>query len=411
MSDYASMMAERSGSDATISALTRGTNQTGMREHNGRLVLSLLRSNGPMAKADIARMSGLSAQTVSVIMRALEQDGLLVKQEPQRGKVGQPLVPMSLAPDGAFFLGLKVGRRSTDLVLVDFLGRIRRKARRVYPYPTPSTLIGFATEALPQVIADLTPQERQRIAGLGVATPFQLWAWVDYIEAPQHEMDAWRNVDLKRELAAATGLPVFIQNDATAACGAELIFGTGDRPRDFLYYYFGYFIGGGLVLNGQLFTGRTGNAAGVGTMPVLASGAKTVRLMAAASLWPLARQLEERGLSSEVLWDQNLVWDLPQDLLSDWMDTAAAGLAAATLSAVALLELEHVLIDGWLPAWVRAEIVRRTRDALHRMDLAGVTAPTIRAGTIGPDARALGAAAVPLAARFLTDPSAAMVAL
>ena len=79
----------------------RGSNQSGMRAHNERLVLSILRRLGPMAKADIARMTGLSAQTVSVIMRALETDGLLAKGEPVRGRVGQPSVPMGLArPDG-----------------------------------------------------------------------------------------------------------------------------------------------------------------------------------------------------------------------------------------------------------------------------------------------------------------------
>ena len=66
----------------------RGSNQSGMRAHNERLVLSILRRLGPMAKADIARMTGLSAQTVSVIMRALETDGLLAKGEPVRGRVG-----------------------------------------------------------------------------------------------------------------------------------------------------------------------------------------------------------------------------------------------------------------------------------------------------------------------------------
>ena len=63
-------------------------------------------------------------------------------------------------------------------------------------------------------------------------------------------------------------MPVYIQNDATAACGAELVFGTGEKPKDFLYFYFGKFIGGGLVLNGHLFTGRRGNAGGVGPLPV-----------------------------------------------------------------------------------------------------------------------------------------------
>ncbi|MDE3122078.1 MAG: MarR family transcriptional regulator, partial [Paracoccaceae bacterium] len=82
-----------------------------MRAHNERLVLSLVRHE-PMAKSDIARITGLSAQTVSVIMRSLEADGLLLRGEPIRGRIGQPSVPMHLNPEGAFFFGVKIGRRS-----------------------------------------------------------------------------------------------------------------------------------------------------------------------------------------------------------------------------------------------------------------------------------------------------------
>ena len=60
----------------------RGTNQTGMRDYNERLVLSLVRQHGALAKTDIARMTGLSAQTVSVIMRELEAERLLVRGAP-----------------------------------------------------------------------------------------------------------------------------------------------------------------------------------------------------------------------------------------------------------------------------------------------------------------------------------------
>ena len=49
--------------------------------------------------------------------------GELSRGEPQRGKIGQPSIPMSLNPDGAYFLGLKIGRRSAELVLIDFLIR------------------------------------------------------------------------------------------------------------------------------------------------------------------------------------------------------------------------------------------------------------------------------------------------
>lgn len=384
----------------------RGTNQSGMRAHNERLALSLVRRHGALAKSDIARMTGLSAQTVSVIMRQLEQDGLLTRGQPVRGRVGQPSVPMSLAADGAFFYGLKIGRRSADLILTDFLGRIRAARRRTYRYPTPDAVVSFVAESMPALAAQLPPDLAARITGMGVAIPFQLWNWVSIIGAPQAEMDAWRDRDIGAELAELCGLPVYVQNDATSACGAELVFGTGERPKDFLYFYFGTFIGGGLVMNGQLFLGRSGNAAGVGPMPVIGPDGRMQRLLDVASMWLLARAMDRTGVPSEHLWAQHLRWDVPRELLVPWMEGAAAGLAQATLSAAALVEIEAVVIDGWMPEAIRAEIVQRTEAALLRLDLAGIDPPAIRAGTVGADARALGAAAIPLSQRYLIDQNA-----
>ena len=394
---------DRSGEDLGL----RGSNQSGMRDHNERLVLSLVRQQGGLAKSDIARITGLSAQTVSVIMRALEQDGLLLRGEPVRGRIGQPSVPMFLNPEGAFFLGLKIGRRSADLTLVDFLGRVRATRRQVYRYPSPSAIVAFVGRALPEISATLTPQEAARISGMGVAMPFQLWSWVQLIGAPQSEMDAWRDHDIQGDLAAVTGLPVYVQNDATSACGAELVFGTGDKPKDFLYFYFGYFIGGGLVLNGQLFLGRSGNAAGVGPLPVPGRDGRVDRLFSAASMSTLAKAMEAAGESSDHLWEQHYRWIVSEGILSDWMDQAANGLAWAALSAASLLEIEAVMIDGWMPTEIRAEITRRTHAALHALDLDGIDPPVIREGTLGAQARALGAAAIPLSQRYLIDQNAA----
>jgi predicted NBD/HSP70 family sugar kinase len=385
----------------------RGSNQAGMRAHNERLVLSLVRQHGALAKSDIARMTGLSAQTVSVIMRALESDGLLGRGDPVRGRIGQPSVPMHLAADGAYFLGMKIGRRSVDLVLVDFTGRIRASRRRVYRYPTPDAVLAFLTAGLPAVTAALPPAQQTRISGIGVAMPFQLWNWTDHLGAPQSEMDAWRDRDIQAEIAAAAGLPAFIQNDATAACGAELVFGTGERPRDFLYFYFGYFIGGGLVLNGQLFVGRTGNAAGVGPMPVPGPDGRMRRLLSVASLSTLAAAMEAAGENPDPLWEHPDRWTVSAPVLVDWIEKSAEGLASAILGATALLELDAVLIDGWMPAAVRRQITLATQGAFARLDHAGISPPVIREGTIGPQARTLGAAAVPLSQRYLLDPSAA----
>ena len=384
----------------------RGSNQSGMRAHNERMVLSLVRQQGALSKTDIARISGLSAQTVSVIMRALEQDGLLLRGEPIRGRIGQPSVPMSLNPEGAFFLGLKIGRRSVDLTLIDFLGRTRALRHRLYRYPTPDAVLAFVTEALPAVMAELPAALRRRVSGLGIAMPFQLWSWVEFIGAPQAEMDAWRTRDIQAEIAAVAAMPVYLQNDATAACGAELVFGTGEKPQNFLYFYFGYFIGGGLVLNGQLFTGRSGNAAGLGPMPVPGPDGRMRRLLTVASISILSDAMDAAGQPSGHLWEDPDHWQVSAPLLNTWIAGGAEALASATLSAAALLEIEAVLIDGWMPTSVRAEIVRQTEAAFNRLDLAGITPVVIREGTVGPQARSLGAAAIPLAQRYLLDQSA-----
>jgi predicted NBD/HSP70 family sugar kinase len=385
----------------------RGSNQSGMRDHNERLVLSLLRQHGALAKSDIARITGLSAQTISVIMRALEQDGLLLRGEPVRGRIGQPSVPMRLNPEGALFLGLKIGRRSTDLVLVDFLGRVRDSRRKTYRYPTPGGIVAFVGEALPELMQAQPAALRLRVSGMGVAMPFQLWNWVQALGAPQAEMDAWRDCDIQADLAAITGMPVYLQNDATSACGAELVFGSGDKPRDFLYFYVGTFIGGGLVLNGQLFLGRTGNAAGVGPIPVPGPDGRMRRLFDAASLASLADAMEAAGESADQLWEQPNRWQVSQPVLERWLTEAAEGLASAILSAATLLELEAVLIDGWMPPEIRAEITARTAAALQRLDLSGIAPPVVREGTVGAQARSLGAAAIPLSQRYLLDQNAA----
>ncbi len=111
---------------STFAEIASGADQSGVRLYNERLLLSLVRRFGPLSKIEVARLTGLSVQSTSAIMNRLQADGLLKREAPLRGRVGQPTIPMSLDPDGAFSLGLKIGRRSCDLVLVDFRGDVRQ---------------------------------------------------------------------------------------------------------------------------------------------------------------------------------------------------------------------------------------------------------------------------------------------
>src|SRR5690606_37444059 len=286
-------------SDAADAALHhRGTNQSGMRDQNERLVLSLVQQNGSLAKTEIARMTRLSAQTVSVIMRELEVEGLLLRQEPLRGKVGQPSIPMALNPDGAYFIGLKIGRRSAELVLIDFLGNVRAMLQDAYRYPAPGAILDFVGSGIGRLRAGLNAGQDKRIAGLGIAMPFELWNWADTAGAPREIMDQWRSLDIRADIQALCSFPVYLQNDATAACGAELVFGQTGNLRDFIYFYIGAFAGGGVVLNGRLYSGPTGNAGALGSMLVPGNGNRPTQLIDIASIAVLEKRLNARGIEA-----------------------------------------------------------------------------------------------------------------
>jgi predicted NBD/HSP70 family sugar kinase len=380
-----------------------GTNQSGMRESNERLVLTLLRRSAGLASAEIARRTGLSAQTVSRMIRAMERDDLIARGTPQRGRVGQPSVPLSLNPNGAFFLGLKVGRRSVEMVLTDFLGQIIDREKQIYAYPDFDKVVAFTVASGNAIRDRLDPVHQSRVAGMGIAMPFHLWNWAAQIGVEPGAMANWQTRDLRRELAERIDLPLFLQNDASAACSAELVFGTSLRPANFLGFFVAFFIGGGLVLRGSLFTGATGNAAGLGPLLVPDTDGTMRALIELASLASLEKRLVQTGHDPMQIWDDPEGWNIPTSALSDWLDGAAHGLAHAIRAAQTLLDLDAILLDGWLPRHVVADLTLRVDTALDDLDMSGMTRPAILSGTIGADARTLGAASLPLSARFLVE--------
>jgi predicted NBD/HSP70 family sugar kinase len=384
---------------------TGGANQAGVRLYNERLLLSLVRRFGPLSKIEVARLTGLSVQSTSAIMNRLQADGLLKREAPLRGRVGQPTIPMSLDPDGAYSFGLKIGRRSCDLVLIDFRGAIRQRAHRGYAFPTPAMVLEFIQDALPALSSSLNAAEHRRVAGLGVATPFQLWNWEAEIGAPKGAMDAWRHFDAESEIAAVCPYPTTLCNDATAACAAEFFFGRCWRYRDFLYFFVGEFLGGGLVLDGALRPGRTGNAAALGSMPIMAKslGGAAPQLIACASIYQLERRLEAVGIDTSSIWATPDSWAEFGLQLDDWIEEAASALAYASVAAISVVDFEAIVIDGEMPAQVRERLAARTAEVLAGLDRRGLSETEIVAGGIGADACAIGGAALPLIKNFGRD--------
>ncbi|OYV26515.1 MAG: hypothetical protein B7X08_01690 [Acidocella sp. 20-63-7] len=384
----------------------RGTSQTGGRLYNERLVLSLLRDHGRLAMAELARRTGLTAQTISTIVRRLEADGLISRERPVRGRVGQPSVPLVLRPDGAFSLGLHFGRRSGALFLLDLTGAVRAERHTRFAYPTPARLLRFTRQALRSILAGLSADQAARIAGLGLAIPFQLWEWEEEVGAPTGALGVWRDFDIRAALAGLCPWPIHLCNDANAACAAELVFGNPGGHANFVYFFIASLIGGGVVTEGALQPGRTGLGGAIGTLPVPAppgSGMAATGLIRRASLFLLEAELTATGQDPGLLWTHPGDWRGFEPALGRWIEHATDALAYAVLSALAIFEFQAVVVDGAFPATVRARVVERLRMKIAERDLRGLPQAVIVEGSVGGQARALGAAALPLIAQFSRD--------
>ena len=89
--------------------------------------------------------------------------------------------------------------------------------------------------------------------------------------------------------------------------------------------------------------------------------------------------------------------------LDEWIEETSRSLAYACLVAESVMDFEAMVIDGSIPDDVRSRIVEKIRIHLQKLDLRGVPPFSIVEGLIGRDARALGAASLPLFAKFIID--------
>ncbi|WP_281859089.1 ROK family transcriptional regulator [Litoreibacter halocynthiae] len=385
-----------------IRSLSGGANQSGLRNHNERLLLSMLQRGGAMPGSDLARIAGLSPQTVSVILRKLEKDGLLARGAPVRGKVGKPSVPMTLAPDGVFSLGVNIGRRSAKVVLMDFTGVIRAEVSTTFSYPLPAEIFAFIRSGLDELTSTLTPDLQQRLCGIGIAAPFELWNWHEMVGASAEEFALWKGVSFQDEIALFSDLPVHVVNDATAACRAEHVYGRGKEFRDYAYFFVAAFVGGGIVLNHSVFEGHQGNAGALGSLRSVGPNGESRQLIDIASIHLLEARLSEVGLDPNGLWESD-DWSPYARYVEPWIRQTAQELAKAALSTCAVIDFEAIMIDGGLPPDVKETLVERTRRYLLNQDTRGLITPQVEAGTIGRQARELGAACSPIFSQYLLN--------
>lgn len=369
------------------------------RSQNEREVLALIRQHGALPKATISKMTGLSAQSATVIIKKLEADDLVKRLSPLKGAKGQPKIPFALNEGGAFSVGLKIGRRSYDMTLIDFVGNVVASLHERVDFPSVDSLLSFSQRAFNVVASSLDQCLTTRIRGIGVAMPFEIWHWAEEAGAPIEVLKQWQQCDIASQLNALLALPVFVRNDAAAACSAELSFGNAHQWRNFLYIFVGTFVGGGLVLNGSLLEGKSGRAGAIGSLSLF-NGKEVQQLIKQSSLYLLEQQLNANGENGGLLYEHPSHWQYSPHEVTTWISNASQGLAYASHCAMSLLDLDGIIIDGAMPNDVRQALVDTTQNALSRLDMRGLSPITITAGNVGAKAQSIGSANLPLLANY-----------
>ena len=245
------------------------------RERNALRVLEYLFREGPARRVDVIRATGLSRATVSKLIGELQTQELVAEQRAAlavAGRSGRPPTLLTLNPQIGAFGGVDFGHNSIRVAIADIAGTLLAEDRLDLDVDNAAELaIAAAVERLPALLSQ-AGLPRQRLLGVGAA-----------ISAPVRRdgaslvaagiLPGWSAVSPQRELRRRLGVPVHVGNDANLGALAEVRTGAAQGASDVVYVMLSSGVGGGLVLNGSLFTGHGGLTGELGHVQVDPDGA------------------------------------------------------------------------------------------------------------------------------------------
>ncbi|RQP23009.1 ROK family transcriptional regulator [Piscinibacter terrae] len=386
-------------SPARENAAPSGTNLEHAKFHNRRVVIEAVRLHGVLTRAEIARLTALTPQTVSNITAELQESGMFTAHSPRKAGRGQPAIPLSINPAGAYSLGVQVDHQSLIALVVDLSGKACGRVETALRRPSPDVVLPL----LADVIHSLRRQvdiDWDRMLGAGLVMPGPFGVEGISSKGPT-TLHGWEDIDVAADLSERIGLPVLIENDANAAAIGERLYGVAKTLRNYAYLFVGTGLGAGLFLDGQLYKGQARNAGEVGHMIVERDGRpcycgnrgcleRYVSLLAA---------YETLGVPEDERRSPNVLLRPGVDL-DRWFESAVPALRQAINIVESMLDVASVVIGGPLPAPVLERLVAAleplpvsTRSRRH-------SSPRVMIGSAGADTAVLGAAALPVFDEF-----------
>ena len=387
----------------------RGTRSRALGGFSETVILDTIRrARKGVSRVEIAGLTGLSAQTVSNVARRLLDAGIIRDAGQQILGVGKPRTILQLVPSSRYAIGVHVDPSVITYVLVDLGGRIVAHTATVRP----DHAIAGMRDSIEAIIST-SGVDRDRLLGVGIASPGPVDLERGIVLDPPL-LEGWHAVALPAALMEATGLPVLLEKDVTAAAVAELWTSEGHERDDFLFFYYGTGVGVGLALGHQVVRGSTNNAGDAGHLivdplgPMCGCGRRGC-LGAAVMPRALVQLAIEQGVVDAP--GGALETDVVDRLLARVVALAEAGdsdassileemaqrMGVAIVAIVNLLDLDSVVFGG--PYWGRVSgfLLQRMPEVINSSRALVTTHPVaVTASTIGDDVTAVGAACLVL---------------
>ncbi|MGH3728300.1 MAG: ROK family transcriptional regulator [Micromonosporaceae bacterium] len=239
--------------------------QSALREANQRRLLRAIRGAGSLTQAQIARATGLSAATVSNIVRELRDAGTVTVAPTSSG--GRRAQSVSLARDTGLAVGVHVTADHLRAAVCDMAYEVLAEERIPYGAGLSAERGLRRAEWLVSTLLRQARVDRTKIRGVGVALPGPVDAVTGHVTAGT-VLTAWEGVDVAGELSERVNLPVEVSNDANAAALGELIWGAGRDCTELAYLKLSSGVGAALVINGEVYSGAAGLAGEFGHITV-----------------------------------------------------------------------------------------------------------------------------------------------
>ncbi|KQQ22045.1 hypothetical protein ASF48_02110 [Rathayibacter sp. Leaf299] len=382
-------------------------------ENTRSAILDMVRSSGTVSRIELAEMSGLTATSITRIVKSLIEDRLVIETGFSDSTGGKRRSLLELNPRARYAVGVSLDDERLTYVVVDLGGSVvGQLVSAGIGKSAPADVVPRVAEELEQLFRqlDIPPAD---VVGVGVAG-----AGLDLDTGAGRlslTADEWDSFAVREALETRIGLPVVRDNDAACAALGQFWVGRIPATEDFATLYMSNGFGLGLMVGGSVSRGASSNVGEIGHMvvdldgPDCWCGAQGCLEMVAAPRAVVARALEDAALAAELDLsgdDDRLRHDFNavaraaasgEARCRALIERSASAVAAAVLSTVNLLDLDRLFLAGPGFADAGAVYVRSVRDRVTRLARArAVHSVQVELSDPGLDAAAIGAATLAL---------------